>query len=194
MFTYAEGVVVVRHGVTVANRRRETRRAVRRAVRRATEDVDALGRRHLRARPGPLFPVDAEPDERADLGAELDGFLLRQVAEVLDFEFPVPVPPPCGREATLLLLMYHGWSAGRAAHLAGRSLVAATSVQEPIESSGLDNWAGSRGFRRRTGPTAPPPACTGIHPALVTTGPDVYGQDWVGGWPWFSIFCCLARR
>lgn len=33
-----------------------------------------------------------------------------------------------GLVAALLLLMYHGWSAGRAAHLAGRSLVAATSV------------------------------------------------------------------
>ena len=33
-----------------------------------------------------------------------------------------------GLAAALLLLVYHGWSAGRAAHLAGRSLVAATSV------------------------------------------------------------------
>jgi hypothetical protein len=27
-----------------------------------------------------------------------------------------------------VLLVYHGWSAGRAAHLAGRALLAATSV------------------------------------------------------------------
>jgi hypothetical protein len=33
-----------------------------------------------------------------------------------------------GLAAALLLLVYHGWSAGRAAHLAGRSLLAATSV------------------------------------------------------------------
>lgn len=33
-----------------------------------------------------------------------------------------------GLAAALLLLVYHGWSAGRAAHLTGRSLLAATSV------------------------------------------------------------------
>jgi hypothetical protein len=33
-----------------------------------------------------------------------------------------------GLAAALLLLVYHAWSAGRAAHLAGRSLLAATSV------------------------------------------------------------------
>jgi hypothetical protein len=33
-----------------------------------------------------------------------------------------------GLVAALLLLVYHGWSAARAAHLAGRSLLAATSV------------------------------------------------------------------
>ena len=33
-----------------------------------------------------------------------------------------------GLAAALLLLVYHGWSAGRAAHLAGRALLGATSV------------------------------------------------------------------
>jgi hypothetical protein len=33
-----------------------------------------------------------------------------------------------GLVAALLLLVYHGWSAARAAHLTGRSLLAATSV------------------------------------------------------------------
>src|SRR6202012_3015077 len=38
-----------------------------------------------------LFPLDAESDERADLAAELDGFLLGQVAQMLDFKLPVLV-------------------------------------------------------------------------------------------------------
>jgi Na+/H+ antiporter NhaA len=33
-----------------------------------------------------------------------------------------------GLAAALLLLVYHGWSAGRAAHLAGKALLAATSI------------------------------------------------------------------
>jgi hypothetical protein len=33
-----------------------------------------------------------------------------------------------GLIAAVVLLVYHGWSAGRAAHLAGRALLAATSV------------------------------------------------------------------
>jgi hypothetical protein len=33
-----------------------------------------------------------------------------------------------GLAAALLLLVYHGWSAGRAAHLAGKALLGATSV------------------------------------------------------------------
>ena len=33
-----------------------------------------------------------------------------------------------GLAAALVLLVYHGWSAGRAAHLAGKALLAATSV------------------------------------------------------------------
>ena len=38
-----------------------------------------------------FFSGDAEADERADLGAELDGFIFRQVAEMLDFQFAVRV-------------------------------------------------------------------------------------------------------
>jgi len=34
----------------------------------------------------PLFTLDTQPDERADLGAELDGLLFGQVAEVLDLQ------------------------------------------------------------------------------------------------------------
>src|SRR5262249_26007750 len=89
-----------RHGPVVFQQDQRCRRVVGDVLEHVpllgvAEDVDALGRCLLRARLGPglsaLFPVDAEPDERADLGAVLDGFGLRQVAEMLDLELPVRI-------------------------------------------------------------------------------------------------------
>lgn len=52
------------------------------------EHVDAFGCRFFGPGGGPgfhaFFTFDAQADERSDLGAEFDGFLLGQVAEVLD--------------------------------------------------------------------------------------------------------------
>ena len=62
---------------------------------RAAEHVDPLGRR-LRGTLGraglhPRLALDAQPDQGADLGTQLDRFLLGQVAEVFNLEFAVGV-------------------------------------------------------------------------------------------------------
>jgi hypothetical protein len=86
--------VAQRHRPMVLDQDERRRRVVRDLLEHVPgvfvrEHLDAVGGRlgtRLGAGLEAVLALDAKPDQRADLGAQLDRLVLRQVAEVLDFE------------------------------------------------------------------------------------------------------------
>jgi hypothetical protein len=92
--TGADDGVAQRHSPLVLDQDERRRRVVRDLLEHVPgvlvgEHLDAIGGRvgtRLGAGHEAFLALDAEPDQRADLAAQLDCLLLRQVAEVLDLD------------------------------------------------------------------------------------------------------------